>query len=125
MTSILVDDPIKAFKFYTEILGFKKLIFSPESNLAVISAPERINGTAILLEPADKEEELNYQRSLYVNIIPAIVFGSKNLESDYKKLKGLGVKFKNEPTETEWGYVTLFDDTCGNYIQIHQDLKKN
>ncbi|HUE75800.1 MAG TPA: VOC family protein, partial [Chloroflexota bacterium] len=51
MTSVLVDDPIKAFKFYTEVLGFAERLYMPEAQLAIVVSPEEPNGTGLLLEP--------------------------------------------------------------------------
>ena len=49
-----------------------------------------------------------------------IIFGSDDVQADYEKLKAKGVAFKQEPTKTQWGTQAIFDDTCGNYIQIHE-----
>lgn len=121
MTGVFVHDPVKAFKFYTEILGFKELLFMPEAQLAIVVSPEDEKGTSLLLEPNQNPIALQYQKGIYDSNLPVIVFGSDDVKSEYKRLKELGVKFVQEPVTNEWGTTAIFDDTCGNLIQIHQD----
>lgn len=120
MTSVYVDDPIKAFKFYTEILGFVERLYMPEMYLAIVASPEDPNGTGLLLEPNNNPIAKTYQTALYEVDLPCIVFGVTNLQVEYERLKGLGVVFRKEPTKTDWGIETVFEDSCGNLIQIHQ-----
>ena len=120
LTSIFVDDPHKAFKFYTEILGFIKLMYLPEADLAIVVAPEEPDGTALLLEPRGGSFARTYQESLFEAGLPAIVFGVEDIQKEYDRMKLLGVVFKSEPTNTEWGTQAIFEDTCGNFIQLHQ-----
>lgn len=120
LTSIHVDDPIKAFKFYTEILDFKEQMYMPDAYLAIVVSPEDPEGTALLLEPSDNPIAKDYKEGLYEEGLPAIVFGVEDIKKEYKRLKGKGVVFKKEPTKTDWGYEAIFDDTCGNYIQLVQ-----
>jgi predicted enzyme related to lactoylglutathione lyase len=120
MTGIIVNDPAQAFKFYTEVLGFKEHTFMPEYNLAIVTAHEDPNGTSLLLSPNDNPVGKAYQDGLYQQNIPAIVFVANNVQAEYERLVSLGVKFISQPTKTEWGIAAIFDDTCGNYIQLHQ-----
>ena len=121
MTSIYVSDPNKAIKFYTEILGFKKLMHIPESDLAIVVSEEDENGTALLLEPNGNPLAYEYQEKVYNAGLPIIVFGSEDVKGEFKRLINLGVKFKQEPVTSEWGTTAIIDDTFGNLIQIHQD----
>lgn len=123
MVSIYVDSPEKAFKFYTEVLGFIKVVYMPEAKLAVVASPLDPMGTALLLEPHDNPIASRYQKEIYEAGLPAIVLSSEDIFQEYERLKKLGVKFKQEPTKTEWGILAIFDDTCGNWIQLHQSLK--
>lgn len=122
LTSVFVDDPAKAFKFYTDVLGFIKKMYVPEAQLAIVASPEEPDGTGLLLEPSGNPLAKTYQEGLYRAGLPAIVFGAGDLQRqrEFERLKGLGVTFKSEPTKTEWGTQALFDDTCGNLIQLHQ-----
>lgn len=122
MVGIYVADVEKAFHFYTEILGFKKKLYMPEYKLAIVVSPEQTDGTALLLEPNENPIAKNYQQALYKEGIPVIVFGVDDIYEEYERLKQKGVKFKNEPQKTQWGIHVDFEDTCGNFIRIHQDL---
>jgi predicted enzyme related to lactoylglutathione lyase len=121
MTSILVDDSLKAFTFYTEVLQFKELVYMPEANLAIVTAQNEPNGTALLLEPNSLKTGEDYRKDLFQKGLPVMVMGIKDIQAEYERLSNLGVHFKQEPTNTDWGTIAVFDDTCGNYIQIHQD----
>jgi predicted enzyme related to lactoylglutathione lyase len=120
LTSISVNDPLAAFKFYTEVLGFKEKMYMPEMFLAIVVSPEDPDGTAILLEPRGNYGSKEFFDGIYNAGLPVIIFGSDDVEADHEKLKARGVVFKQEPTKNEWGTQAIFDDTCGNYIQIHQ-----
>jgi predicted enzyme related to lactoylglutathione lyase len=120
LTSISVNDPIEAFKFYTEILGFVERMYMPEMRLAIVVSPEDPAGTALLLEPNDNLNTKAYFEGIYNAKLPVIILGVDDVQSEYEKLKIRGVTFIKEPTKTEWGTEAVFDDTCGNYIQIHQ-----
>ena len=124
MVSIYVDSPVKAFKFYTEILGFIKVMYESEAGLAIVASPQDPEGTVLLLEPNEKPLAKNYQQELYRAGIPGIVFFTENILEEFIRLKNRGVKFKKEPTATQWGIEAIFDDTCGNWIQLHQLPKK-
>ena len=92
----------------------------PKANLAIVVSPEEEDGTALLLEPSDNPIAKEYMTKLYDAGLPSIVFSTEDIQKEYKQLKNLGVEFKKEPTKTEWGYEAIFDDTCGNWIQIAQ-----
>ena len=120
LVSIPVNDPIAAFKFYTEILGFKEKMYRPEMWLAIVVSPEEPEGTTLLLEPNHNPISKSFQNGVYKAGLPIIIFGTKDVRKEFERLKKLGVKFKKEPTKNEWGTEAIFDDTCGNFIQIHQ-----
>lgn len=123
MVSVLVKDPIKAFKFYTEILGFEKVMYSPENYLAIVKSPLAPNGVNILLEPTEPggiEIAKKFKTEIYKMGIPIISFSSENIEATVKELKEKGVAFKKEITKNDWGTDAVFDDDNGNYIQLYQ-----
>lgn len=120
LTSVYVDDPIKAFKFYTEVLGFVERMYVPEAVLAIVVSPEDPDGTGLLLEPNNNPIASTYQQALRQAGLPPIVFGVADVQHEYERLRALGVVFSTEPTAAEWGTFAVFDDTCGNLIQIHQ-----
>ena len=92
----------------------------PEMQLAIVVSPEDPNGTALLLEPRGNLNSNEYFEGIYNAGLPVIVFGVDDIQKEYNRLKTLGVAFRKEPTKTEWGTETLFEDTCGNLIQLHQ-----
>jgi predicted enzyme related to lactoylglutathione lyase len=120
LTSIIVNNPLEAFKYYTEVLGFIEKLYMPEGNLAIVASPEDPEGTQLLLEPNESPFVKSYQEALYSKGLPVIVFGVEDIQNEYDRLKSLGVVFKKEPTKTDWGIEAIFDDTCGNLIQLYQ-----
>ena len=120
LTSVFVDDPGKAFEFYTRVLGFVERLYMPEASLAIVASPEEPGGTGLLLEPNDNPIAATYQQAIYNAGLPAIVLGVEDVRQEYERLKAAGVAFSQEPTTTEWGTQAVFDDTCGNLIQLHQ-----
>jgi predicted enzyme related to lactoylglutathione lyase len=118
LTSVSVNDPIKAHAFYTEKLGFVSKTFVPEAYLAVVVSPEDPDGTAILLEPRGGYGSREFFDGVYKAGLPIIIFGTGDIQKEYETLKAKGVAFKGEPKKTEEGMQVLFDDTCGNFIQI-------
>ena len=121
MASIHVDDPNAAHAFYTDVLGFRSFMHMPEASLAIVVSPEDETGTALLLEPSSNPLAKTYKEGLYASRIPSITLGAKDVQAEYDRLTELGVKFASGPRTSEWGTDAVFDDTCGNYIQIHQD----
>jgi predicted enzyme related to lactoylglutathione lyase len=61
-----------------------------------------------------------YQKALFEAGIPATAFAVDDIQHEFERMKSLGVKFKQEPTQTGPVTLAVFDDTCGNYIQIFQ-----
>jgi predicted enzyme related to lactoylglutathione lyase len=121
LTSVFVDDPIKAFKFYTEVLGFVKRLYIPEADLAIVVSPEEPHGTGLLLEPNGNLNAKAFQESVYLAGLPVIVFGVDDVQKEYQRLAGMGVTFTSPPTKTDHGFSAVLDDTCGNLIQLYQD----
>ena len=120
LTSIFVEDPIKAHKFYTDILGFQSKEYVVDAQLAVVVSPEAPNGTALLLEPRGDSFAKEYQEHIYSAGLPVIVFGVNDLAGEIKRLKSHGVKFRDDLTKIEWGIQNLFEDSCGNLIMLEE-----
>lgn len=126
VTNIHVDDQQEALEFYTNILGFEKKTDVPAGNarwLTVVE-PNSTSGVELLLEPtgvADVADDLErYRESLVANGIPWTQFGCEDVEAEYERLRELGVEFTQEPTDFGNVTIAVFDDTCGNLIQIVQ-----
>ena len=120
MTSVFVHDVDAAFRFYTEVLGFVEQLRIPEAGLAVVVSPDQPSGSALLLEPNGNPVARTYQEALYRAGLPPIVFGVTDIHQEYERLTARGVVFRQTPTTTDAGTQAVFDDTCGNYIQLHQ-----
>lgn len=121
LTSIFVDDPIKAHQFYTEILGFQSKEYVPDAQLAVVASHADPNGTALLLEPSGDSFAKKYQAHLFNAGLPVIVFGVDDLSGEIVRLKDQGVKFREDLTNKEWGLENLFEDSFGNLIMLQQN----
>ena len=122
LNSIFVKDQDKALLFYTEKLGFIKKHDVPVGEfkwLTVVSS-EDPDGIEVLLEPNDNPIAETYQKGIFEQGIPATSFGVENIQAEFEKLKDLGVRFTMEPTKIGKVTVAVFDDTCGNLIQIMQ-----
>jgi len=121
MCGVHVDEPAKAYQFYTGVLGFEELLTIPEANLYVVRSPEDPDGVGLLLEPSDNPVARAYMQGLYQVGLPVIVFGVDDVRAEYARLVGAGVRFTGEPATDASGTHAVLDDTCGNYVQIHQD----
>jgi predicted enzyme related to lactoylglutathione lyase len=125
--SIFVNDQEKALKFYTETLGFVKKSDVPAGDyrwLTVVS-PDDKNGAELVLEPNSNPAAKTYQKAIFKQDIPAASFVVSDVGAEYKRLKGLSVKFTMEPAEVMPGVtIARFDDTAGNLIQIQKTPQK-
>jgi len=88
--------------------------------LTVVS-PEEPDGTQLLLEPSANPAAAAYQRALYESGIPLTSFAVDDIEKEYQRLRSLGVVFRSKPTNAGGAIVAVFEDTCGNLIQIYQE----
>ncbi|MEK4760273.1 VOC family protein [Viridibacillus sp. FSL E2-0187] len=122
VTSLFVEDQDKALEFYSETLGFVKKHDVPAGEfrwITLVSSDDQ-NGTELVLEPNDNQTAKEYQKGLIAQGIPATMFGVADVRKEYTRLKEKGVKFTMEPTEMGEVTIAVFDDTCGNLIQIIQ-----
>jgi predicted enzyme related to lactoylglutathione lyase len=122
LTSVLVDDQEKALKFYTEILGFVKKRDIPMGEhkwLTVVSKEEQ-DGVELVLEPMGFPPARTYQKALFEAGIPLTAFQVTDLEQEYQHLCKSGVSFSMAPTAMGPTKLAVFNDTCGNNIQIFQ-----
>jgi predicted enzyme related to lactoylglutathione lyase len=120
LVSVFVHDPNAAHAFYTEKLGFVTKMHIPEAQLAIVASAADPDGTAVLLEPNGNLGADVFQKTVYDANLPIIVFSTEDIRAEYERLKGLGVAFRQEPTKEEYGTVAVFDDTCGNLVQLLQ-----
>ncbi len=122
LTSVLVDDQEKALRFYTEVLGFIKKADIPMGQfrwLTVVS-PDDENGVELVLEPDQHPAAGPFKRALVEDGIPFTSFGVDDVQAEYERLMSLGVQFTQPPKALGPVTTAIFDDTCGNLIQIAQ-----
>ncbi|WP_272885298.1 VOC family protein [Aliamphritea ceti] len=124
VTSIPVDDQDKALDFYTHVLGFikKKDIPLGEHKWLTVVSPAEQSGVELLLEPMGFEPAKVYQQSLKEAGIPCTSFAVDDIDKEYERLSSLDVQFSMEPTIAGTVKIAVLDDTCGNYIQLMQEL---
>ena len=122
VTSVMVDDQDKALKFYTEKLGFvkKKEVPLGEYKWLTVVSGEEPDGVDLLLEPIGFAPARVYQKALKDAGIPLTMFNVDNIQSEYERLERSGVKFSMKPTQMGPATIAVFDDTCGNNIQLVQ-----
>ena len=122
LTSVLVDDQAKALAFYTDVLGFRKKTDVPVGAhrwLTVVS-PDAPDGVELLLEPDEHPAAKPFKAALVEDGIPFTSFEVDDVDREYERLRDLGVHFTQEPTAMGPVTTAVFDDTCGNLIQIAQ-----
>jgi catechol 2,3-dioxygenase-like lactoylglutathione lyase family enzyme len=118
--SVLVDDQAKALTFYTEKLGFivKHDIPLGEHRWLTVVSKEAPEGTELLLEPGAHPAVGPYKSALVSDGIPAASFKVDDLEKEFERLRQLGVEFTTQPMDAGSVRMAIFDDTCGNLIQL-------
>jgi catechol 2,3-dioxygenase-like lactoylglutathione lyase family enzyme len=122
VTSVLVDNQDKALRFYTDILGFVKKTEIPmgAARWLTVVGPDDVNGTELVLEPDSHPAAKPFKRALVEDGIPFTSFGVKDLQREYERLCAAGVRFTQPPVAMGPVKTAVFDDTCGNLIQIAQ-----
>jgi catechol 2,3-dioxygenase-like lactoylglutathione lyase family enzyme len=123
VTSVLVDDQDKALRFYTEVLNFVKKTEIPlgEARWLTVVSPDDPDGTELLLEPDGHPAVKPFKEALVSDGIPYTSFAVDDIHEEFARLRQLGVRFTQEPVEMGPVTVAVFDDTCGNLIQmVHQ-----
>ena len=124
LTSVSIDDYDKALKFYTEVMGFVKKQDIPLGEGArwiTVVSPEEPNGTELLLEPNAYYPAMKALKEALVNDgMPFTAFQVVDVQEEYERMKMLGVEFTMEPTNMGMTSAAVFNDTCGNLIQIYQ-----
>jgi catechol 2,3-dioxygenase-like lactoylglutathione lyase family enzyme len=118
--SVLVDDQAKALRFYTEVLGFVKKNEIPLGGVAwlTVVSPEDPDGTELSLEPDAHPAARPFKQALVEDGIPFTSFAVADVAAEYQRLVGHGVQFTQPPTDMGPVTTAVFDDTCGNLIQI-------
>jgi len=121
LTSVYVNDQEKALRFYTDVLGFVKKREIPlggdYSWLTVVS-PDDPDGTELSLEPDEHPAARPFKEALVGDGIPFTSFAVDDVAAEHERLVALGVRFTQPPADMGPVTTAVFDDTCGNLIQI-------
>jgi len=122
LASVLVDDQERALDFYTRVVGFvkdKDIPMGPLRWLTVVS-PDGAQGVELVLEPMAFPPARVYQKALFEAGVPLTAFITRDIAADYARLRALGVRFRSEPISMGPITAALFEDTCGNLINLVQ-----
>jgi len=122
LTSVLVDDQDKALRFYTDVLGFEKKTEVPlgEHRWLTVVSPDDADGVELVLEPDAHPAAKVFKDALVGDGIPYTSFAVDDVAAEFARLERLGVRFTSPPVEMGPVTTAVFDDTCGNLIQIAQ-----
>ncbi len=120
LSSVLVDDQRVALRFYTEVVGFVKKTEVPMGEHAwlTVVSPEDPDGTELVLEPSDHPAVFPFKKALVADGIPYTSFAVDDVQAEHDRLVAAGVRFVQPPTSMGPVTTAVFDDTCGNLIQI-------
>ncbi|HWK67392.1 MAG TPA: VOC family protein [Rhizobiaceae bacterium] len=122
LTSVLVDDQEKALRFYRDVLGFQPKLDIPmgEHRWLTLVAPADPDGVQLVLEPDAHPAAKPFKAALVADGIPITSFGVDDVQAEHARLSALGVVFTQPPLAMGPVTTAVFDDTCGNLIQIAQ-----
>lgn len=120
LAAVFVDDQEKALRFYTEILGFQTKEDVPvgEHRWLTVVSPDQEDGPRLVLEPDAHPAVRPFKAALLDDGIPFTQFAVDSVEAEYERLRSLGVRFTQPPTNLGPATTAVFEDTCGNLVQI-------
>jgi catechol 2,3-dioxygenase-like lactoylglutathione lyase family enzyme len=120
LTSVMVDDQNKALAFYTDKLGFVKKadVAAGEHRWLTVVGPDDPDGPQLLLEPDSHPAAKPFKKALVNDGMPYTSFAVADVDAEFDRLRALGVRFTQEPAAMGAVTTAVFDDTCGNLIQI-------
>ncbi len=121
LNSVFVDDQRAALRFYTDVLGFEvhhDIPIGEDAWWLTVVSPDDPEGAQLLLEPADHPAVGPYRDALIADGIPLTQFAVDDVRAEHERLTERGVAFTQPPTDLGGVMAAVFDDTCGNLIQI-------
>lgn len=122
LSSVTVDDQERALRFYTQTLGFQTKHNIPlgKHRWITLVSPEDPHGTELCLEPDEHPAVKAFKAALVEDGIPFTSFAVVDVRGEHRRLESLGVRFTQPPVDYGGVVTAVFDDTCGNLIQIAQ-----
>ena len=120
LMSIFVEDQAAALAFYTDVLGFVVAVDMPagDARWITVASPEEPGGTQLSLEPSEHPAVGPFKTALVADGIPFTSFAVTDVNAEFERLSALGVEFTQPPIAMGPMTTAVFDDTCGNLIQI-------
>jgi predicted enzyme related to lactoylglutathione lyase len=124
LAGIFVDDQDRAERFYTEVLGLQvktNAAYGPGERWLTVVSPEEPDGVELVLHLTD-EPARAFRRASRELGRPVFSLRTDDCQRDADRLKAKGVGFVREPARMPYGGMdAVFDDTCGNLVNLHQD----
>ena len=123
LVSVMVENQENALHFYTSVLGFlksKDIPMGPAFRWLTVTSPEGAEGVELVLEPMAFPPAQTYQKALFAAGIPATAFLTSDIASEFARLKSKGVVFRGEPKSMGPITAVVFEDACGNLINLVQ-----
>lgn len=123
--SLMVDDQERALEFYSGVLGFVKMADIPmgEYRWLTVTSPDGVAGVELVLEPMAFPPSRIYQKALFNAGIPATAVITNDIAGDVLRLRARGVTVRGAPKEMGPITAVLFEDTCGNLINLVQPAR--
>jgi predicted enzyme related to lactoylglutathione lyase len=124
LTGIFVNDQDQAERFYTQVLDFQiktNAAYGPDERWLSVVAPEDPDGVELVLHLADAPARAFQQASRQAGR-PVLSLRTDDCAGEAARLKAKGVVFVKEPSRMAYGGMdAVFDDSCGNLLNLHQD----
>jgi predicted enzyme related to lactoylglutathione lyase len=120
--SVMVADQEHALQFYTAVLGFEKMadISMGAYRWLTVTSPDGIAGVELVLDPMAFPPARAYQQALFEAGVPATALITNDITAEVQRLKASGVIFRGEPQQMGPITAVIFEDTCGNLINLVQ-----
>ncbi len=124
--SVFVPDQEKALSFYTEVLGLVKMADIPMGPFRwlTVRSPETAEGMELVLEPLNFPPAVIYQKALFDAGIPATALITDDVAADFVRLSAKAVQFRGEPVAMGPIISVVFEDGCGNLINLVQTRER-
>lgn len=123
LASVLVDDQEKGLRFYRDVLGFRLKLdvrMGGAHRWLTLVAEDDPDGVQLVLEPDEHPAAKPFKEALVADGIPYTSFAVEDVHAEHARLSAAGVRFTQPPTVMGPVTTAVFDDTCGNLIQIAQ-----
>ncbi|HLU64764.1 MAG TPA: VOC family protein [Kofleriaceae bacterium] len=125
LTTVYVDDQERALRFYTEVLGFEKKadVTQGPYRWLTVASPEDPDGAQLQLARNDNPPAREYQKAMFEQGQPAILFHTDDVQADFERMKERGAEFTMPPTDVTASKIAMLKDTCGNIVQLVQPMR--